>query len=576
MLRKVLKPFLANNLPAVILIIAGTIIWSLTMVKSGFFYSYGLGFWGPNGHDGVWHLAVIEQLAKGSFRMPVFAGEIFKNYHLGFDALAALLHRLTFIPIQNLYFQVIPPILALLIGLFAYKFTLSWTRSSRKAWWACFFVYFGGSFGFILTLARGGEIGGESLFWSQQAISTLINLPFALSILLMLLGLWLLTKLKEKSPKRYTLFAILAFGILLPIKVYAGILSLGGLLLIGLYQYLKLKRTQLLKIFTGSFLISVILFLPFNKGSTSLLVFQPFWFLETMMGFADRFYWPKFFNAMIAYKQGGNIAKGVLAYTVAFGIFLVGNLGTRVIKELTVWKWIKGFRKLTFVEIFLLAVIGVGIIIPMFFIQKGTPWNTIQFIYYSLTFSGILAGVAMGDYLEKNSNTMIRIIVPSAIILLTIPTTIGTLGHYLPSRPPAKLSYTELGALKFLSKQPEGVVLTYPYDKKEAEAAKDNPPRPLYLYESTAYVSAFSGQPVYLEDEVNLDITGYNWRERREKVLEFFNDATSARKVFLDKNDISYIYLIKGQSSALLESQDGIERIFENKEVDIYKVNHLN
>ena len=97
----------------------------------------------------------------------------------------------------------------------------------------------------------------------------------------------------------------------------------------------------------------------------------------------------------------------------------------------------------------------------------------------------------------------------------------------------------------------------------------ENPPRPLYLYESTAYVSAFSGQPVYLEDEVNLDITGYDWKARREGLEAFFKNPD---KEFFSDNNISYIYRIKGKDT-LKESDLGLTKIFENKEVDIFHVN---
>ena len=60
-------------LPA--LIFLGIINWSLIMVKSALIYPFGMGFWGPNGHDGVWHIALINQLARGSLEMPTFAGE---------------------------------------------------------------------------------------------------------------------------------------------------------------------------------------------------------------------------------------------------------------------------------------------------------------------------------------------------------------------------------------------------------------------------------------------------------------------------------------------------------------------
>jgi hypothetical protein len=72
-----------------LLILLGSLSWSLTMVKSGLKYSYGMGFWGPNGHDGIWHIALSESLARGSWQMPMFAGETIKNYHIGFDLILA-------------------------------------------------------------------------------------------------------------------------------------------------------------------------------------------------------------------------------------------------------------------------------------------------------------------------------------------------------------------------------------------------------------------------------------------------------------------------------------------------------
>lgn len=579
MLKRLQKTlFQGNTRSSIGLIILGTVVWSLTMVKSGLCWdaecASGVGFWGPNGHDGVWHLSVIESLVRGSWDMPVFAGETFKNYHLGFDLLVAWLHKLTFIPVVNLYFQIIPPALALFIGIFAYKFVYVWRRSKNQALWSTFFVYFGGSFGWIITLIKNGEIGGESLFWSQQSISTLINPPFALSILMIFLALiYLMKGLRSKSgSKRKRTFMVVTFlfGLLIQIKVYAGILALGGLFVAGFWQMIKRRGILVMKIFTGALIVSILLFFPIGTASETI-VFKPFWFLETMMRFSDRLNWQKFGEAMVNYKLAGNWIKGVPAYTLAFLIFVTGNFGTRLVKDIWIFKKLKDFRNLYFVDVFIFAVIVAGVIIPMFYIQKGTPWNTIQFLYYSLMFSGILAGVWLGELLEQKrveNSIVLHSIIPIVLVLLTIPTTMGTLRHYLPARPPAMISKTELEALKFLSEQPQGIVLTYPFDQKAADAAVDNPPRSLYLYESTAYVSAFSKKPVYIEDEVNLEITGYSWRERRARVEGFFENPT---KSFLSNNQISYIYLVRGRTQLGLSSIE-IEKIFENNEVVIYKV----
>ncbi len=551
MLKKSILVFLKNNLSLIVLLFLGTISWSLTMVKSGLVYSFGLGFWGANGHDGIWHLALINSLAKSSLEVPVFAGEVLKNYHIGFDLILALIYKLTKISPLNLYFQVVPPILALLVGLLTYWFTLSWTKSKRKAFWATFFTYFGGSFAWIIGR-------GESTFWSQQAISTLVNPPFALSLIFILLGLILLLKNKK-------IFSIICFGLLIQIKAYAGILVLGALFISGIFSLIINRKSYILYLFFGSLVLSLLLFLPFNRGSVPMLVWQPFWFLETMMGLTDRLGWLKFHSAMTNYRMGGIWIKAIPAYIAAFLIFLLGNMGTRIIFLF------RKIGKITEIDIFIYSVIIAGILIPMFFLQKGTPWNTIQFFYYSLLFSGILAGITL-------SRTTFYILL--ATVLLTLPTTYFTLRDvYFPSRPPAMVSHEELEALDFLSKEPDGVVLTYPFDKYKSKEAESNPPRPLYLYVSSAYVSAFSNKAVFLEDEVNLDITGYDWKSRREEVLWFVStvDQKEARE-FLEKNKIKYLYLVKflsplpGEKLRLGEEQLGLKKIFENKEVDIYKV----
>ncbi len=292
-----------------------------------------------------------------------------------------------------------------------------------------------------------------------------------------------------------------------------------------------------------------------------------------MMAVSDRANWPRFYEAMINYRAAGNWVKAIPAYFVALIIFWFGNMGTRAIKELIVFRWIFRIWKLTNIEMFLGGIMTIGLILPMLFLQKGTPWNTIQFVYYSLFFSGIVAGIAFQEFLEKKSKN-IRLLCVVALLILTLPTTYSTLKHYVPSRPPAKISTEEQEALKFLSKLPRGTTLTYPYDSGAAEHAKNNPPRPLYLYESTAYVSAFSKKPVFLEDEVNLNITDYTWRGRRELVEKWLNTLDQKEAYsFLRNNNIRYIYWVKPQRARLGETQLGISRLFENKVVDIYGVN---
>jgi uncharacterized membrane protein len=114
------------------------------------------------------------------------------------------------------------------------------------------------------------------------------------------------------------------------------------------------------------------------------------------------------------------------------------------------------------------------------------------------------------------------------------------------------------------------------FDPETARKAENKPPRSLYLYESTAYVSAFSNHPVFVEDQVNLNITDYPWQARVEDTKSFFStlDAVAARE-FLSKNNIDYIYLpqIYKIRPMLGQSALGVQPIFDNYEVAIWRVN---
>lgn len=560
MLKKVTKQF-----SLVSLIIVGTITWSLTMIRSGLLYKFGYGFWGPNGHDGIWHIALSDSLSKGTLENPVFSGSMLQNYHLGFDLLLALLNKITTIPISILYFQILPPIFALTIGLLVYLFVLNWRGSKNEALWSTAFVYFGSSFGFVVTFLRDRVITGESMFWSQQSISTLVNPPFALSLIFILLGIIFLQKYQKSYSLWHMAYSIICFGILIQIKAYAAILVLGGLFISAIYSFYILRSTFYIRVFFGSLILNLILYFIFkSEGVGNVFIWQPMWFLETLMSYSDRFGWERFYSAMTTYKMGHIWFKEILAYSLAFAIFLLGNMGTRIIGFYAIKR-----IKIDEILVFIVTVLSMAVIIPMFLVQKGTPWNTIQFFYYYLFFFSIFAGISI----SKMKNW-----VKFAFLTFAILGTWSTLQHYLPKMPQSMISSEESVALDFLAKQEDGIVFTYPFDKYKAKEAEKFSPRPLYLYESTSYVSAFTNKPLFLEDQVNLNIMGYDWESRREQVLWFvLNLDKEAGKDFLNRNNIKYLYLVKdisplsGELLRLGSTELDLKKIFENKDYIIYR-----
>lgn len=212
----------------------------------------------------------------------------------------------------------------------------------------------------------------------------------------------------------------------------------------------------------------------------------------------------------------------------------------------------------------MVTVLATALLASSLFIQKGTPWNTVQFIYYLLLVMGVLAGLTVAKWPKW---------AVIGVVALTIPTTLEGLRHYLPSRPPAVLPYPEVAALKFLSRQPPGTVLTYPY--LESNRGVYPAPRPLFAYETTAYVAAFSGQPAYLNDEVNGLILGLDVEGRRKIVQLIFASQDHQRvSQLLKDNDIRYVYLVHSggvdQRLTVHPETVGLTKIFANSQVTIW------
>lgn len=564
--------FSKNKILLCILIFAGVVSQGVVVFKSGLPFPYGLGFWGPNGHDAIWHLSIISEL-KNNFppENPALSGVPLKNYHYFSDLVIALAAKFTPIPVVDLFFRFFPVLISSLFGLAVFVFTRRLTKSEPIAYLATFSAYFGGSFGWVVTLFREGQIGGESMFWANQAVSFLLNPPFAFSAVILFASLTLfLPFLKTRNLSLVPTLALL-FGVLVQFKAYAAVLILGSAGCLFVYEFFIRRDVSLLKLLLPTGFVFSIVFFPIYESSQTLLVFAPLWFTHTMVDYQDRLYWPRLASARIAYVEMGWWWKLILAEGLSFAIFFVGNLGTRIIFLGSVLKWFKAKKKIDPTLLFLFIFSILAILLPLLFIQQGTPWNTIQFFYYFLLITNIGAAFFLWKTFE-NLPKIAGIFVLAIFILATIPTSISTAYyHYVPNRSPSRLSFGELQALEFLKSQPQGTVLVRTFDKDLKD--KFDLPLPLFVYETTAYVAAFSEKRAYIEDEVNQEILGTDYKDRVVGAKEFFRTSDkNFQKEFLEKNNIKYIYVTKFERFEPNEKDLGIKKSFENDEVKVYEV----
>lgn len=545
-----------------LLLILGTISQSLTMFRSGMIFDFGMGFWGANGHDGIWHLALINQVFSGFPPLhPTFSGYLLTNYHYFYDFFIGVVNKLTTIPTITLYFQIFPFLISLSLGILSFLVGYEWKKNYWNGFWFAFFNYFGGSFGYLVTLIREGKIGGESIFWSMQSVSTLINPPFAFSLVLLLAGVLLL--LKEKLNIASAVLLIIIFGVLINVKAYGGIIGLTGLAFYTFFAFLKnnKKKMAFLGIFGLSSLLAFSFFFSINKEAGSLFVFKPLWFTRSLIESQDRLYLPQIALSLQYLTAKGVGAKRLLVEALAIFLFITGNMGTRLIGFFSLPR---KYKQITRIDAFLLPAMSVGFLVPFFFVQKGTAWNTIQFFYYFLFFANFYVSQSLSKINLKKTGGFLAVFL---ILLFTLPTSISSLKNYF-GLPPAALAKEEIEALSYLKKEKDGVVLALPFDKNEKNFYR-KAPLPLFVYESTAYVSAFSQKQIFLEDEMNLDISDYPWEERKLEVIRFFatSDSLWARN-FLEENNIKYIYL--PVKTIDLPVEFGLKKIFENEKSRIY------
>lgn len=549
------------------LISIGTIFQQIPVFKNGLNFPYGTGFWGPNTHDGIWHISLINQLIKGvPPQNPIFANGILKNYHYFYDLLIATTNYISGIPILDLLFRFYPTIFSIILGITTYYliksiFNITNNLESKLTILASLYlVYFSGSFGWIVEYITQRHLGGESAFWANQSISFNLNPPFAISLIIVIAILQLLPNIKSKMS--IMILTILA-GSLISFKAYAAILILASLLLVGV---IKRSTPYLLGFFT-SMIISVILFLYNFSIGKELIIFSPFWFIHSMIDSPDRVGWTRLSLARVAGFEQKNWFKFLSAEAISLFIFIVGNLGTRVFALLSLII-LKNITRNT-QTLFILIFSSLALLIPILFIQAGNPWNTIQFIYYFLYISAVCGGYFFAKIVNRVGKVFALPIIVIFILITPINSWASANG-YLSYQPHALISNQELEALNFLKSQEDGVILTYPYDKNLK--AKIAEPWPFFAYDSTAYISAFSNKAVFLEDEPQNDILLTDYKNRLLLSKDFFVNSEIVGTKFLTDNNIKYIYLPKIYNLTLVSDKFKIKQIYENSEILIYMV----
>lgn len=475
------------------LLILGILVQGFINFPNGYLYKEGLLFWSSQGFDGFWHISLMEAIRRNiPPQLPIYSGFSIQNYHYLVDIFMGEYFRIyAFFSPLDLYFRFFPVLFSFLMGISVYSFTKRW-KNEKVAYWAIFFTYFVGSFGYVLTFIKSGKLfGGETAFWVSQLNTVIANPPHAAAIILLcsfLLSFLLFTKSKSKY---WFLISFLLGSVISGFKVSGGILLLAGLGASSLVQILNERKFGSAILFLALLATNFITIKLVSKDVGSYLIFQPWWFIRTMvvvkLGLVD---WELRRQTYLSVGRFTSYLRVLELEGTAFLIFVIGNLGMRIIGlPIVIGKLLHIKDKLfkNYIDTFLLTACFVGFSVPMLFLQKGIVYNSIQFMQYVLLITGFYGAVFAYQVLKKVKVNVLKYFFCLVLICLSVPTVIGNFVEFYGNPPNAKISTLELSVLSYLkdNSKPNDIILTPAFDGGSKYRYKANP-IPIYAWSSTS------------------------------------------------------------------------------------------
>lgn len=501
----------------------------------------GLYVGGLHFHDSLWHLALANSAFNTvPFQLPVFAGAPLQGYNYFLDLIIFALTKIG-IPAIVSYFKLIPVLFFVLFTYLSYQYAKKINKSPIFISCFLFFLFFGSSFSYILSIYHTGS--WQSFFYAQamQSGRMLLNLQYAVS-LLPLLGVLILLKRKKLY---FVEVVMVGFLLLLTtgFKLYGGVI-LFFLIAVDFFMRMLADKKYIRWVLNGSavvlsFLLAILLFYnPFVAAkSGAAFIFSPFALTRPMIEAADHFYMPQLVQARYYLQTVNPYSPRLFAIELlAVALFIFFNAGTRIAGSFyVIWAIVR--KKMDKDESVLLLGIIFSTLLTLTLVQKGTWWNVIQFYGYTLFLMNYF--VAMLLYKFFTAKRLLPLLIGVCIILFTLPTNVEQVRFAFERDVTVKNS--ELSALAKLKSLPPGVVLSLPT-------------------QDTAYISAFSGKSEYVSDEGVLTIIGIDGKER-------ISSVRNATPLSL-KPKVDYIYIKKKDYDGLLKIT-GFKTVFENAEVII-------
>ncbi len=568
--KKELKLFLKKKhtlaYPVIIsVILIGVISQNLVLFRGGMQVAGGLVF--PSSHDTMWNIALSSELYHHFPPYnPAISTQPLKNNHYFYPMLLATARFLTGNNIFDLYFRFMPVVVSLLFGLAVYAVSSVFTKNLFFRVLAVFLGYFSGNFAYLVPLFMKKSFDWKgNTFFADQPFDQIINPYSVFGFALMLYGIYCLSQIiqaKKNFSWGYSIVGGLLFGILYGFKSFGGVIAIAALVVTTFLQFIFYRKLILLPITIFSLILfGLIFFLTTDPGSASL-IWAPGWLLTQMMTDKDKLNLPHFADLEAFYSLSSNKIGLLKIKTIELLIYMIGNLGTRIVGLvfLLYILFITHVRERKYIMQFIGIIIFTSLTIPLFFNLKNSTFNVIQFTPYSLVLLALISVYFLEiiyKYFSIKGKKIIGVTMIVLFIILSIPVNVKNVIDKL-EMPKDIISNEEISALNFLREK-----------TKSSDTILIDPSQ---FSQETIYIPAISERRVYLASPGFAVQTGIDPTKQNQEVREFFKTGD---RNFLDKNKISYIYLLK--SNLGVEQMQPIQKasadsVFENSKVIIRKI----
>lgn len=468
-------------------------------------------------HDAFWHLAISE-VAFHSFPPihPLFSGAMLTHYNYLYDFLVYLFSKYSGISSLHSYFHVFPVLISLLYIMAVLKTLETHYHNGSSRLFTALLLFLGNSYAFIMTLFTSNTLAqsslrGYPLVLSLQPTTMFLNSQFALSLPIILFAILFITSKKSIHPvfKCVVLCVLIVFLTLL--KAYAGITLLTYSLCYFILQFLKKPNSLSIACIFVSISSFFAVSLAFGGGK-GVFSYDPLAFIRSLFDDPNHFFSTYIALARITLESTGRLSpRLILLYGTGILIFYLINFGSRIVFVFQIFGSIQK-REINIHIISLLATILLLSIIPLLFVQKGDFFNTIQFLYYGVFLSSLIAGSVYANIQNSFVKAFFFIVIVITVCIPLVDQLLLTNNHNYIS-----ISSDFLNITKNLNMLPYGTVSLF------GKAAPDG------------RISAFSGKQLTIADTPVLSNTFVDFANRLNEVKKH-NFPLSTDYILVDKN----------------------------------------